>query len=137
VVLIGFDYRDYNAATAQLLANLVRNERFGERWPFVRADVNAAGVVHIVDAIVLLEYLCRGGPEPPCLDAAGVDDSAVIGAPWAALGIADAIRPLHWLFRGAGAPPPPAPQQASFQGLSCGHERRARDGLGCASYPCQ
>jgi hypothetical protein len=84
---------------------------------FRRGAVRGMETLDISDGIRLLDYLFRGGPEPPCLDAADADDSGV-------LELTDAVRIFGYLFLGADAPPPPGP-------LDCGVDP-TDDGLGCA-----
>jgi hypothetical protein len=86
---------------------------------FIRADANGDESYDISDPIFLLLYLFLRGREPPCRDAADIDDSGV-------LDITDAIYALSNLF--GGGPPPPAP----FPG--CGHDPTPSD-LGCELYP--
>jgi hypothetical protein len=67
---------------------------------FRRGDADADGTTVITDAIVVLEWLFRGGREPGCRDAADSDDSGVID-------LTDPIRLLDFLFRGGPEPPDP------------------------------
>jgi len=68
--------------------------------PFRRGDVNGDGSFEISDPIYLLNWLFANGPEPPCLDAADLDDGGRID-------IGDAINCLEFLFVGDWYPPYP------------------------------
>ena len=46
---------------------------------FIRGDVNGDGWINISDPIWLLNYLFRGGGEPPCFDAADTNDDGRVG----------------------------------------------------------
>ncbi|MBN1441954.1 MAG: hypothetical protein JXA90_04550, partial [Planctomycetes bacterium] len=136
VVVIGFDYRDYTPESARVIANAVRMVRAtGRRAHFVRGDTNADGRIDIVDAIFLLRHLYHGGAEPPCLDAADVDDSALLGQRNSPIDLTDAIHLLLWLFVGGATPPPPTPLAPVPLSPYCGTDPQYRDGLECASYP--
>jgi hypothetical protein len=135
VVLIGFDYRDYTRDSARLLANALRNVRAVERARFVRGDANADGVVDISDVLFILSYLFLGGLEPPCLDAADVNDSAEPGQLFFAIDLNDPIRLLNWLFLGNSSLPSPAPLALRDVRSSCGPDPQFRDELDCSSYP--
>jgi len=137
VVLIGFDYQDYTPESARLLANAVRMTRpTGPRPRFVRGDANASGRIDIVDATFILEYLFRGGAEPPCLDAADADDSAAVGPrTHESVNVSDAVAILRWLFVTQRPLPPPTARVALEVGDSCGTDPQIRDGLGCAAFP--
>jgi hypothetical protein len=87
---------------------------------FRRGAVRGDEELDIPDAIRLLRYLFLGEEEPPCLDAADVDDSGE-------LDISDGIRVLLYLFVGAAAPPDPGP-------TTCGPDPTA-DELECATPP--
>ena len=69
---------------------------------FVRGDTNADSSVDITDAVFVLNFLFLGGDNPPCRDAANVDDSPAID-------ITDGIYVLNFLFLGGAAPPSPFP----------------------------
>ncbi|MBI4606342.1 MAG: VCBS repeat-containing protein [Planctomycetes bacterium] len=71
--------------------------------PFRRGDADLDGKVAITDAIILLEWLFRGGAQPACPDAADADDDG-------AHSLTDAVRGLLWLFRGGDPPPAPGPE---------------------------
>ena len=60
---------------------------------FLRGDSNQDGKINIVDAVVTLDYLFRGGPAVSCADGADADDNG-------RLSLTDAIVTLHYLFRG-------------------------------------
>lgn len=70
------------------------------RLLFTRGDCNADDQMDMTDAIVTLDWLFRGGPEPGCLEAADANASGE-------LNIADPVYNLQHLF--SGGPPPPAP----------------------------
>jgi ELWxxDGT repeat protein len=86
---------------------------------FRRGDANADGRVDLADALALLSALFRGGPAPPCPDAADADDDG-------RLAITDAIHGLQWLFQGGLEPPSPGPE-------TCGPDGTG-DGLGRCAY---
>lgn len=86
---------------------------------FRRGDVDSSGRVSITDAIALLDSLFRGGPPPPCPDAADFDDDGVVE-------IADAVLILSYLFRGLDLSGPPGP-------VECGVDPTP-DGLGECRY---
>jgi hypothetical protein len=67
---------------------------------FLRGDANGDLNVDISDVVWLLNYQFRGGPAPPCDDAADANDDG-------RLDISDAIFTLTFLFK--RGPPPPAP----------------------------
>ncbi len=71
---------------------------------FIRGDADGDGTVQGVttDAIFLLKYLFSGGPKPPCLEAADVDNDGN-------LTITDATYLLNYNFRGGPAPSAPFP----------------------------
>jgi len=100
------------------------------RIPFVRGDANADGLINIADGIYTINWLFRGGPEPPCKDAADVDDNN-------AHEVTDVIMLISYLFnvtieRGGDtyAPQPPA---APFP--ECGLDETGGTAESCASYP--
>lgn len=98
---------------------------------FVRGDTNADGSVNLTDAVFLLNYLFLGGPQPPCMDAADVDDNGGGQA-----NITDAIRVLNWLFLGGLEPPPPSPSQTGYGIGDCGIDpTKEGDSIECASFP--
>ena len=67
---------------------------------FVRGDADLNRAVNLSDAVFILRFLFLGGSEPPCLDAADVNDVARIE-------ISDSIYLLRYLFLGGPPPPPP------------------------------
>jgi hypothetical protein len=69
---------------------------------FIRGSSNGDSEVNLTDVIFALNYLFRGGPAPPCEDAADSNDDGK-------LDITDSINLLNHLFQGAVAPPPPYP----------------------------
>jgi hypothetical protein len=102
---------------------------------FVRGDVDASGRINITDAIFLLDWLFQGGPRPPCVDAADVDDD---GGQRPA--ITDAIALLLWLFQGGRPPMPPGPTQATYALADCGIDTTSGpperpDAMDCAAFP--
>jgi hypothetical protein len=66
-------------------------------YEFMRGDANNDGVINVSDAIFLLNYLFRSGPEPDpyALGDANNDGQILVG---------DAIFLLNYLFRGGPAP---------------------------------
>lgn len=64
---------------------------------FRRGDVDANGKVDITDAIYTLDWLFRGGPEPPCPDAADVQDDSEAN-------VTDPVAIVLFLFS-SGIPP--------------------------------
>jgi hypothetical protein len=88
---------------------------------FVRGNVNGDDHLDISDPISLLGYLYLGDVEPPCLDAADVDDNGL-------LEITDPIVFLAYFFLGGPAFPAPFP--------ACGPDPGEPDGLGCATGSC-
>jgi sugar lactone lactonase YvrE len=89
--------------------------------PFVRGNADATGSLTITDSILVLNYLFRGGPAPPCIDAADADDDGT-------LVITDPLLVLNYLFNHGEAPALPFP--------ACGVDPTADD-LGCAKFePC-
>ena len=86
---------------------------------FRRGDADSDGSAAITDAIVVLNWLFQGGPEPGCQDAADSDDSGVID-------LTDPIRVLDFLFRGGPEPPDPGSAQ-------CGEDPTADELATCAA----
>ena len=86
---------------------------------FRRGDADADGSAAITDAIVVLNWLFQGGPEPGCGDAADSDDSGAID-------LTDPIRLLDFLFRGGPEPPDPGPE-------TCGEDPSADALAACAA----
>ena len=82
---------------------------------FVRGDVDGVGNIDITDAVFLLNFLFQGGPTPPCMDAADVDDDGGQRP-----SITDAIFLLNWLFQGGRPPPPPTPSTGRYGIGDCG-----------------
>ncbi len=87
------------------------------RADFVRGDVNADGVLNIVDTISLLNYLQENAPIP-CFDAADADDNGQ-------LNVVDAVYTLAYFFAAGLAPGAPFPL--------CGMDPSA-DALDCADF---
>ena len=71
------------------------------------------------DPLALLNALFRGGPQPPCPDAADSDDDG-------SLGVTDAIYTLGWLFLAGPEFPGPGAR-------ACGPDETS-DGLEGCSY---
>jgi hypothetical protein len=67
---------------------------------FQRGDSNGDSHFDLSDVIYPLNYLFRGGPVPPCLEASNANGDG-------ALDIADPVWALNYLF--LDGPPPPAP----------------------------
>ena len=97
----------------------------GPSAPFVRGDCNGDGSVDgsVTDAVVLLQYNFRDGPEPPCIAACDFDaDGRVLGI------VTDGLKMLQFLFAGDFPPAPPFPE--------CGPGNGPHDAaLGCNSGP--
>jgi Big-like domain-containing protein/VCBS repeat protein len=69
---------------------------------FIRGDVNHDGKKpDISDHIFLISYLFYHGTEPPCLEAADVDDNGK-------LNLVDTVNLLGFIFNGTPVPPLPA-----------------------------
>jgi hypothetical protein len=91
---------------------------------FTRSDCNADGSIidgfrcDLSDSIFLLNFLFRGGPRPPCLEACNANDDE-------ALDVSDAVYGLGFCFRGGAAPPPPFPE--------CG--RDPTPSTSCSEFP--
>lgn len=64
---------------------------------FVRGDSDGDGLTNIADPVFLLNYLFCGGPAPPCLEAANVNDIIPPSLPQQ-LNISDATDLLKFLF---------------------------------------
>jgi len=104
----------------------------------VRGDANTSGTVDIGDAIFILNFLFKGGPQPACLDAADADDSANPESAIAPITLNDPVLLLRWLLLGGKPPPPPTPLQIRAAPHDCGYDRQFQDGLGCERYtPCE
>jgi hypothetical protein len=86
--------------------------------PFLRGDGNNDGEVNASDGIYVLDWLFRGGAEPPCLEAADINGNRQVN-------IADPVYLFQALF--IGGPPPPAPYP------ECGS---AASALGCKESAC-
>jgi hypothetical protein len=70
--------------------------------PFRRGDVDANDEVEITDAVQILNFLFAGGVEPPCMDAADVQDTGRVD-------ISAAVSLLSYLFLGGAQPAVPFP----------------------------
>lgn len=86
---------------------------------FLRGHMNADERYDVADPVSLFVHLFRGGPPPPCLDAADANDDGV-------LDLTDGIQVLSHLFRGGPPPPPPGPDGP------CRGPDPTPDALGCA-----
>ncbi len=134
IVLIGCDYSHYTDASARLLANAVRMIPVRRRTRFVRGDANGDAEVDLADALHIASYLFAGGPRPPCLDAADVNDSARRRGP-PGVGLDDVLYLLRFLFAHGDPPPPPSPSPGWVTRKDCGVDPQWDDGLDCSSYP--
>jgi hypothetical protein len=84
----------------------------------LRGDANRDDRVNLADAIFTLNFLYRGGPAPPCEDAADADDDGKIS-------MEDPIVTLWYLFLGEDGIRPPGPTSPWFDPTP--------DALGCRS----
>lgn len=73
------------------------------RVGFIRGDANYDDHVDVSDPVFLLDYVFRGGPRPPCQDAADTNNDT-------RLDISDPIFLLNYLFTGGPQPSEPFPQ---------------------------
>lgn len=89
---------------------------------FRRGDVDGNGEVRITDAILLLDWLFRGGEAASCPDAADSNDDGGIN-------LTDVLVILGYLFRGGSAPVPPGP-------LECGEDIAPDNLPECRGSPC-
>jgi hypothetical protein len=88
---------------------------------FRRGDASNSGVVDVGDCSFITNWLCCGGPTPPCLEAADANDDGS-NEP------SDATYICNWLFSGGPAPPSPGP-------VTCGPDPFwSPENLGCGSY---
>ena len=69
---------------------------------FLRGDIEVNSFINVSDPVVLVAYLFKGGPAPPCLEAADSDDNGK-------LDLTDAVYLLNFLFKDGPEPPPPYP----------------------------
>ncbi|MBI4602254.1 MAG: hypothetical protein HY721_09865 [Planctomycetes bacterium] len=90
------------------------------RRGFIRGDANKDDGVDISDSVWLLQYIFRGGPIPPCKDAADANNDT-------RLDISDPIWLLNYLFKGGPQPSEPFPQA----GVDPSDD--GKGSLGCAS----
>ena len=66
--------------------------------------LDRSGGISITDAVIIAEYLFKGGAVPYCLDAADGNDDGEID-------ISDPVYLLFFLFiEGSSPPPPPYPE---------------------------
>ncbi len=103
------------------IALLLLGRRAPAGTAFRRGDADSDGRAAITDAVVLLDWLFRGGAALGCEDAADADDDG-------ALGLTDAVYLLRWLFQGGAELPAPGP-------LDCGADP-TEDGLGGCGRGC-
>ncbi len=82
---------------------------------FIRGDVNCDGLVNSSDVSFLDSLMNHGGPLPPCLEAADVNDDGLI------LSIADLAFLLRALDLGLALPPPfpNCGSDPTFDGYTC------------------
>jgi len=59
------------------------------------------GPIDVADLSYLVDYLFKGGPEPPCLDEGNVDGIEGPGGP---IDVADLSYLVDYLFKGGPAP---------------------------------
>ena len=69
---------------------------------FTRGDADSSGNINLTDAVLLLNFLFVGGPEPACRAAADTDRNG-------RLAMTDAIQILNFLFLGNAEFPAPFP----------------------------
>ena len=92
-------------------------------YPFIRGDANGDGKVDALsDALSLLAWGFTDGDEPPCRDAADVDDSGAIRP------LVDAIMLLAYGFQEGPEPPDPGPD-------TCGRDP-VDDDVTCLTQSC-
>ena len=89
--------------------------RLNEVVIFQRGDSSGDGIVELIDASLLLNYILLDGPAPECSDAGDFNDDGRVD-------LADPIYGLSYLFR--DGPEPPGPSD------SCGSDPTPDD-LGC------
>jgi len=70
----------------------------GDACEFVCGDVNSDDRVNVLDAVFLVSYIFKGGPQPPILQAADCN------GPDGKVNIADAVYIINYLFK-VGPPP--------------------------------
>lgn len=82
---------------------------------FIRGDLNCDGVVDSADVSFLENLINDGGPLPPCLDAADVNDDGLF------LSVADLTFLLRALDLGLALPPPfpNCGTDPTFDGFTC------------------
>jgi hypothetical protein len=96
-----------------------------------RGDASSDNPIDLGDAVLALDWLFRGGAEPPCLDAADADDKG-----GALPQLTDAVEVLDWLLRGGRMPRPPSPSTASYARQDCGPDPEdPLDTMGCRAFP--
>jgi outer membrane protein assembly factor BamB len=88
---------------------------------FRRGDANTDGAFNLADPIFTLNALFRGGPQPPCADAADADDDGD-------LNLTDGVYTLDHLFQGGVSPPSPGP-------TACGADSTDDDLAECRYEP--
>ena len=84
----------------------------------------------LLDAVYMLNWGFMDGEEPPCLDAADIDDSGLINA------LLDSLYLLTWAFIGGDRYPDPPPDPGTE---TCGSDPTDDDEdtveIGCAVAP--
>lgn len=102
-----------------------------EAWSFIRGDLDTILGIDMADAVYLLKHLyVPGADDPPCMDAADVDD----GGPEDAPTMGDAIYLLKWLYV-PGSPPPPEPYGEGVYPVDCGYDPTP-DYMDCIDHLC-
>lgn len=91
------------------------------RPAFRRGDCNGDASIQLTDAVVMLNWLFKGGAEPSCIDACDADDNGTAG-------LTDPIIILNYLFKGGPKPATPGP-------LACGEDPTTDDSLKPCVYP--
>ncbi len=74
----------------------------------VRHRVGNGDVFGLVDAISLLLWQFAEGDDPPCMDAADVNDDGEVTA------LTDALALVSWAFVGGEIPPDPGPDECGL-----------------------
>lgn len=87
----------------------------GDRFVFVRGDVDASGTLELTDVILAFDFLFRSGPAPVCFDRIDANDDGAVN-------IAAAVRSLIYQFAGGMillAPFPETGQDPTSDELRC------------------
>lgn len=96
-----------------------------EKTLFSRGDVDGNGMVEILDAVKVLDFMFLRGVRPGCLETADWNNDARVD-------LSDGIHLLFWLFIGGDAPAAPGPPD---RGCGLDPDRSGSPGdLGCESY---